>query len=518
MTPGHLFVVRGDVAGLACGWRVVTSGTDGAGVPGEVGDHWLTDPRMRARVTAASWAADAPRAARRAVVAVEPGDGPGVIAVHTGEVGDEDAAWFADAVTAAGRLVLDAAERGAVPSMVLPLLGTGRGGAHLRSDGVLEQVMRRATELAARGVDVVLVAHDRQAYAAAQRLRARDEQRYWPDPAVARRDAEARRLADLARAGKLVPFIGAGVSFGAGLPTWTGLLAELADEAGIVEPGDLDALKKMDARDAASVLQLKLGSGLDTSLRQRFGQRGPSSLTHALIASLPITEAATTNYDRLFEQAWEAACGAAPQVLPKDDASQAARWLLKLHGSVDDEDRPLVLSREEYLGFEQTAGAIAGVLQAMLLTRHLLIVGYGLTDETFHRIAHDVRAVRTAPTVGAMAATTAGGRLGTALLAPPAGLAQDIWAQDLSLISFAEADGDLAASARREAIFLDRVGQLAAPIESYVLGSGWRGLSDNERDLPARQALLQLQAASASLDPRMREAVEDVLRRFGWDA
>jgi hypothetical protein len=37
-----------------------------------------------------------------------------------------------------------------------------------------------------------------------------------------------------------------------------------------------------------------------------------------------------------------------------------------------------------------------------------------------------------------MASTTAGGRLGTALLVSPAGLAQDIWAQDLSLISFAD--------------------------------------------------------------------------------
>lgn len=139
-----------------------------------------------------------------------------------------------------------------------------------------------------------------------------------------------------ARAGKLVPFIGAGVSVAAGLPTWTGLLGALADEAGLAESGGLATLEKMDARDAANALQLKLGSGLDTYLRKRFGQRGPSSLTHALIASLPIAEAATTHYDRLFEQAWEAACGAAPTMLPTDDASQAARWLLKLHGSVDD--------------------------------------------------------------------------------------------------------------------------------------------------------------------------------------
>lgn len=92
MRSGHLFVVRGDAVGIACDWRVVTSGTNKRGAPGDIGDHWLGDPRMRARVTTASWAADAPNAGRRAVVAVEPGDGPGIVVVHTGEVGDEDAA------------------------------------------------------------------------------------------------------------------------------------------------------------------------------------------------------------------------------------------------------------------------------------------------------------------------------------------------------------------------------------------------------------------------------------------
>src|SRR5205814_4557631 len=112
-------------------------------------------------------------------------------------------------------------------------------------------------------------------------------------------------------------------------------------------------------------------------------------LTHALLASLPLREVVTTNYDELFEMAW-AARGRRPSVLPYVLRPDADSWVLKRHGSVSHPD-DIVLTREHQIVYEDRNAALAGVVQTLLLTRHMLFVGFSLSDDTFHRIADDVR-------------------------------------------------------------------------------------------------------------------------------
>ena len=59
----------------------------------------------------------------------------------------------------------------------------------------------------------------------------------------------------------------------------------------------------------------------------------------------------------------------------------------------DRSSRPksIVLSRDDYLRFEGEGVALAGIVQAMVLTRHMLFVGYSLSDDNFHRLVHQVR-------------------------------------------------------------------------------------------------------------------------------
>jgi hypothetical protein len=281
----------------------------------------------------------------------------------------------------------------------------------------------------------------------------------------------------------------------------------------------------MDPRDAARVIQRRLGGPggkLDALLRAEFKTAQRASLTHALVGSLPIREAATTNYDRLFENAWGAAvagphpdAGNAITVLPRTDASKAGHWLVKLHGDVDDDDpsRALVLSRDDYARFEQHGGAIAGVLQAMLLTRHLLIVGYGLRDETFHRIAHGVREVGASQVTKALADAPQR-QLGTALLVRPLELFAEVWSEELNLVDLSAGSDDVSVGARRQDIFLDRLAALAAPVESYVLGAGWGELSSHGADDQLRKVLETL-AHIRGLDAPLQRAVDEVLERFG---
>src|SRR5262249_34866964 len=113
------------------------------------------------------------------------------------------------------------------------------------------------------------------------------------------------------------------------------------------------------------------------------------SVVHALLATLPTTEAVTTNYDTLFEMA-SAAVGRPVDVLPYQAASGSRPWLLKLHGCVS-KPADIVLTREDYLRYDSSRAALAGLVQGLLITRHMLFVGFSLVDDNFHRIADAVR-------------------------------------------------------------------------------------------------------------------------------
>jgi hypothetical protein len=127
-----------------------------------------------------------------------------------------------------------------------------------------------------------------------------------------------------------VLFLGAGVSVGAGLPMWDTLLEELAAEARMTAE-EVGALRRFDALDRARIIDGRLGGHqINDAVARRF-RRYHHSLTHALLAALPVEEAVTTNYDQLFELA-SGAVGEHVAVLPHAPRLDATRWLLKMHG------------------------------------------------------------------------------------------------------------------------------------------------------------------------------------------
>jgi hypothetical protein len=349
---------------------------------------------------------------------------------------------------------------------------------------------------------VVLVLYTSEAYAATQQARAQLMGSDWPSL-----DAEqlevARDLAREARHDRLVLFMGAGTSVGAGLPSWKQLIGRLGDKAGMTSEAEQAELLALDPRDAGVVVDRRLRKQ-QRSLAGEIGglvKRTRVSLTHQLLASLPVTEAATTNYDVLFEKAWDDA-GRRHAVLPKESVRDAPRWLLKLHGSIDDPDR-IVLSRDDYLRFEGEGVALAGVIQAMLLTRHMLFVGYSLSDDNFHRLVHQVRRA-----VGG-AADRPGGQLGTALTPTSPRLAQDVWGDDVRFVSTA---GDSEADVRRLAILLDYIGLESADPAAHVLDDTYKALFSSD-ELALRDRLWETRDAAQANDVRLavRRAVEDAL-------
>jgi hypothetical protein len=509
---GHLFIVRGDLRRLVCDGWLMPAGRDG-----RPETKWLEldAPEPPWPEPPADY-----RHGRRRVLEVTdwPAEKPRPWLVNLDAGPDAPAEWFLDGVrqffAAAGCAVERAThDRRSMPLLALPIINNAP--QPLRSDAarvvagllpLLLDVVKGAE------FDVALVANDGPAFAAAQAAR---EQAGgdWPDlvPALRKR---ADDLAGHATRGDLALFLGAGVSAGAGLPLWSELLDRLARRAAMDE-SDRTALRKLPALDQAAVIEKRLGGPDDLRAAVRELSSGDQyGLTHALLASLPVREVVTTNYDELFELAWEAR-GRRSSVLPYRLWPNADAWVLKMHGSVS---RPedIVLTREHQIGYEERHAALAGIVQTLLLTRHMLFVGFSLSDDNFHRIADDVRRVlRSLETDGA-GESPVGKPFGTAVVLKRRRLIEELWGDDLRWVGVGRPRDRGRAAARRLEVFLDYL--LARTRDTaHLLDQRYERLLDGGEQA-LRAALLQFtnelpaEARQAAAWPR----VEQFLARLGY--
>lgn len=520
MPSRHLFVTRGDLTALHCDAWVLPTDREG-----NVTAAWLPELLRLGRGSPhgdggrldATAQADV-RATGSAVLRPPTADAPGVVACDTAVPHADVGACARALADALGRLEAMIATADACPSarlelarprrlVALPTVGVGAGGGREVRGAVLAgqiDAARRALAERPDGPDVALVCFDHEHYAAAQRARraagVEAELAATLGPELHGRVLE---LARLARQGRLVPFVGAGVSMGAGLPSWLGLLDELIAEAGM--ESDRDALARIDLRDRAALIQSRLGAGeLERILLQRLTAASRVALQHQLLASLPVVEAASTNWDDLFERAWRDAGADRIAVLPFDGRSAADHWIVKLHGTVrDGQLHGVVLTRDDYLRFGAERNALAGIVQALLLTRHMLFVGFGLSDETFHRIAHDVRqALNTTVQV-----PDRPGAYATSLSPSRRTVTAELWRGQLDVVSTRrDDDGDgragTAPAARRLEVALDLLGMLAVDPLGHLLDPTFDGaLTADERRLAAA-----LRRFAADVDPVLGRA------------
>ena len=410
------------------------------------------------------------------------------------------------------------------PSIGLTLMGIKEGGYEDQYAAVIGTTIETFEGICGRlDVDIVLSLLDRADYAAVQNLR-RDRlvDANWSDA-----EAEAKRLARLAAQGNLVLFIGAGASVDAGLDDWKGLLLHLAETTGL-ELTDRQAFFELDPRDQA----LLIGSGpnaREADLRQQIARAFQSDrypLTQALLASLRVDQALTTNYDVLYETAFGAGTSTADrrlQVLPRETLRSGWPWLMKIHGDATVPET-IVISRDDYIRFDVESIPMASVLQSAMLTSHILFVGYSVTDENVVRLARQVVNFRqrhrpiasdTPATGGSTTVTPAhpGASVGTVLVPSVNDYKRRLWDGVLGYVPLPigsdEPGRDQWSEATRNvAIFLDLLGMHACQDAPYFLVDRYEELLDKSKDLPVKAALLQLQKALAGQDPSSPVAVE----------
>lgn len=183
---------------------------------------------------------------------------------------------------------------------------------------------------------------------------------------------------------RVLLFIGSGVSATLGLPNWSQLISQLAEDVGYA-PEVFELLG--DNLELAEYYQLKKSLGPLRSWMDREWHKSNidigKSKTHELIMKLDCPIIYTTNYDRWLERAYKhfgrpytRIANVADMVHIRDGNTQ----IVKFHGDFDESDDSIVLTESSY--FERLAfdGPLDIKLRADVLGRSILFLGYSLSD------------------------------------------------------------------------------------------------------------------------------------------
>jgi SIR2-like domain len=192
-------------------------------------------------------------------------------------------------------------------------------------------------------------------------------------------------------------FVGAGVSIGAGYPSWKDLLQEIGEELGV---------KSNDVFDLAALAQwsIRKSSGktrILTVIRDQTGVEKPIPVPLEVLARLPVRNIWTTNYDRLIERAFSSIGRPMDVVFASKDLAIRSRpgaaRLYKMHGSVDRLD-DIVISTDDYELYRNTRGAFLPLLQAHMTSFSMLFIGLSFTDPNVRHVLSLIReSFHTAP-------------------------------------------------------------------------------------------------------------------------
>jgi hypothetical protein len=205
-------------------------------------------------------------------------------------------------------------------------------------------------------------------------------------------------LRELRADGKLVPFVGAGLSRPLGLPSWSELIDLIAEQLGY-DPevfkcnGDELQLAEYYVATKGSIGPLRsvmdrAFNPLDASIAK--------SRAHAALVEMQLPLIYTTNYDEIIERAFELKGRPCHPIANIDDIATApsnTTHLVKFHGTFSD-DASLVLTESSYFERLEFESAIDIKLRADTLGRSLLFIGYSLSDVNIRYLLYKLHKLR----------------------------------------------------------------------------------------------------------------------------
>lgn len=191
-------------------------------------------------------------------------------------------------------------------------------------------------------------------------------------------------LFDAHHAGKLMLFVGAGVSANLGLPNWGALIEHIAEELGY----DPKIFSTYGTHLALAEFYKKKKGGLGP-LRSWMDREWhkptidiASSEIHELITKGTFSRIYTTNYDSWLESAHDAFGVKYDKIASVADlvsVTDGRRQIIKLHGDFDSDDS-IVLDETSYFQRLDFDTPLDIKLRSDVLGRAVLFIGYSLND------------------------------------------------------------------------------------------------------------------------------------------
>lgn len=191
-------------------------------------------------------------------------------------------------------------------------------------------------------------------------------------------------LKALLKSGKLIPFVGAGLSMNLGLPSFSNLIDDIARELGY-DP-DVYRLNGTNLQLAEYYVAVKGSIGpLRSMMDRKFNPSDEmirSSGAHIALTKMKLPIIYTTNYDRIIEHSFELMNLPVHTIANIDDFALAPNdttQVVKFHGTFSD-DASLVLTESSYFDRLAFESAIDIKLRSDMLGKCLLFIGYSLDD------------------------------------------------------------------------------------------------------------------------------------------
>ena len=216
--------------------------------------------------------------------------------------------------------------------------------------------------------------------------------------------ASTPTLRDVRTEGRLVPFLGAGLSRPLGLPSWDLLVDNIAVQLGY-DPeiyrlnGSKLQLAEFFVAEKGSIGPLR--SEMDRMFNPS-DEAVLASTSHRLLVELGFPTIYTTNYDRIIERAFDLRGVTCHTIANIDDIARAPHnvtHVVKFHGSFSDDDS-LVLTESNYFDRLEFESALDLKLRADTLGKSLLFVGHGLGDINIRYLLYKLHKLRARLTTG----------------------------------------------------------------------------------------------------------------------
>lgn len=194
-------------------------------------------------------------------------------------------------------------------------------------------------------------------------------------------------IQEASKQGRLVIFVGAGVSNNSGVPTWSKLIHEMKNDCGADQETDELKIAQLykDARGEKEYMD-KVKEVL------KYNKVVPNDI-HRAILDLKPCHIITTNYDNLLEQEIENEFKQFDIIREDKDMPNMSypNSLIKMHGDYDTNN--IVLTESDYYNYGKNFPLIRSFVLSLFASKLVVFVGFSFADLNLKMILNDIHSV-----------------------------------------------------------------------------------------------------------------------------